>query len=331
MYGVLDNSTTLDDDASSAFIMLFLLAGVTLALSASLYKLACHAESGNHFNYESRFARILAGTLLFIVNKLHTTEGDMQIPDGKNALIAAGPHRTGWEALVLASKMKGTPPQFYATTAYNAIPGVASFLKMFKAIPIEPSATKDPKGRSANSKAHEFASKELKNKGCVAIFPQGNFSRPNQEPPIIYPGTAKLAVQNKIPVHVIRLDNFRCLESSYIPLFISNNALYRAFFSFFSVNNIRTSFCEVIDFHLQPENEHLRDEEKIEEINARLYAYFRHTKTLSAGEVAAIKEQIGNNKHQPFWANRMKQESLKKQILSLKEEESILEQSLLPS
>lgn len=330
MYGTDFNNESHHDAASTVATMLMLLIGFTLSLSV-LAKLAQRAEANNRLDYDSPFARRLAGALLFIVNMLHTTKNDMEIPDGANALIAIGPHRTGWEALVVASKMKGAPPRFLATSNYNAVPGVYSFLKMFKAISVEPGVAKNSPGRTVNALAMDEASRELENKGCVALFPQGDFARINQDPPLIYPGIARLALRNKIPVHVIRLDGFNCLENSWIPLVIRNNSYYRAFLSLAHRNNIRTTLCGVIDFHLQAENADLPEEEKIQEICAQLYAWYHQTRELSREEIAGIREQIDNKKHQPFWANRTKQEHLRKQILTLKEEAQLMEKDLRPA
>lgn len=122
MYGKIDNN---DDSVSSAYTILLLLA----ALAAVTYAIARFAESNNRLNYENRFARIIAGLLLVMTRMMHTKSGDLEITNAEkeSKLIAVGPHRTGWEAVVLASKMKGTPPRFLATTAFDAMPGVSSF------------------------------------------------------------------------------------------------------------------------------------------------------------------------------------------------------------
>lgn len=330
MYSKIDSPLTplnnYDDSASSAYNVLFLLAGLAVAT----YAIARFAESNNNLNYENRFARILAGLLALMMRMLHTKSGDLEITDTENKLIAIGPHRTGWEAVVVASKIKGTPPQFLATDAYNKIPGVASFLKMFKAIPVASNVTKGD-NRTANSGALEQASKALSEKGCVALFPQGNFARLGQQPPRVYAGAAKLALTNNIPIHVIRLDGFWSLQNPVIPLFIRNSAYYRAFFSAFHLNNVRATFACVIDFHLKPENEHLSEDEKIEEICAQLYAYYRHTQELTDKEVSTIKTEISDKTHLLIWKNKVKQDDLGKQLINLKKEEVELEQPTLNS
>ena len=122
-----------DKPSSSAYIALFMITG--FALIAIPYAIRC-AELNNQLNYDARSTRIIVGFLKFIINMLHTKSSDFHInPDAR--LITAGPHRTGWEAGVIASKMKGPPPQFLATNKYNTIPGVASFMKQFKAIIID--------------------------------------------------------------------------------------------------------------------------------------------------------------------------------------------------
>ena len=168
MYSHFEPLDKYDESISSAYTLLLLLAG----LAVVTYTIARFAESNNQLNYENRFARIIAGFLLLMTRMMHSKGGDLEINDAENKLIAVGPHRTGWEAIVVATKIKGTPPQFFATDAFNSIPGVPSFLKMFKAIPIAAHAPKSDKGRSANADALEQASKALNEKGCVALFPK---------------------------------------------------------------------------------------------------------------------------------------------------------------
>jgi 1-acyl-sn-glycerol-3-phosphate acyltransferase len=236
------------------------------------------------------------------------------------------------ESAVIASKFKSkspqelvTPPQFLATDGFNFVPGVPSFLKMFKVIPVAAKATKVG-NRSANADVVELASKALSEGGCVALFPQGNFARIGQEPPRIYVGAAKIAMKNKIPIQVIRLDGFWSLQNPIIPLFVRNSAFYRAFLSAFHMNNVRARLVCVIDFHLQPDNEKLSDDEKIEEICAQLYAYYRHTQELTDEQVGTIKREISDKTHLLIWKNKVKQDELGKQLLNLKKEEATLEE-----
>lgn len=300
----------------SASHLLLMLTG----FSISVYALARFAESKNQLNYDRRLARIIAGFLNLTMNMLHTTAGDLEIINTDAKLITAGPHRTGWEAFVLASKIKGTPPQFFATDMFNVLPGVASFMKMFKVITVEAHPTKKETGHTANASALEKASEALKEKGCVALFPQGNFSKLAMDPPRVYNGAAKLAVMNKVPIHVIRLDGYWCLQNPLIPLFVRNSLYYRAFLSGFHMNNVRSTLCCVIDFHLKPENESLTDDEKIEEINALLYAYYRHTQELTPAHIDSIKTSISDKTHLLVWRNRVKQDELQKELCHLKKE-----------
>src|SRR6185437_10939384 len=105
-----------------------------------------------------------------------------------------------------------------------------SFLNMFKVIPIGSHSVKGEHGRSANADAIELASKALNNNGCIALFPQGGFARLGQEPPRVYTGVARIAMANKIPIQVVRLDGFWCFQNPIIPQFVCNNAYYRTFF-----------------------------------------------------------------------------------------------------
>jgi 1-acyl-sn-glycerol-3-phosphate acyltransferase len=311
---------------SNAYMILFLLTGLAVAT----YAFARFAESNNRLNYDSHVARILAGFLVLMTRMLHTRDGDLEIPNAENTLIAIGPHRTGWEALVVASKMKGTPPQFLTTTSFNSIPGVAAFLKMFKAIPVQASNSQNDDKRPSNGKALEDASKALDEKGCVALFPQGGFAKLGHEPPKVYAGAAKLAITNKIPIHVIRLDGFWCLQNPFIPLFVRNSTYYRAFLSMFHINNVRTTLCCVIDFHLKPENAELDDVKKINEICAQLYAYYSHTKELTTEEIGTIKTGISNKTHLSMWSKKIEQDDLGKKLITLKKEETELRETLIP-
>lgn len=311
-----DNS----ESAASTYTMMFLITGITVAM----YGLVRYAESKNQLNYESRFTRITAGFLMLLTRMMHSKSTDLVINNPENTLIAIGPHRTGWEAIVVASKIKGTPVSFFATDFFNSVPGVSFIMKMFKTIPVV--ATKNENGQSARAKALQDASKILSENGCVGVFPQGNFSKIGQEPHRIYTGVAKLALMNNIPIHVIRLDGFWCLQNPLIPIVIRNSVYYRAFFSAFHMNNIHTTLCCVIDFHLKPENEHLSDEEKIDEICAELYAYYRHTEELNPKQINTIKTEISNNTHNLIWHNKVQQDNISKQLLSLKEDQAQLEE-----
>lgn len=323
----LDPLNHYDESGVSAYTTLFLLSGLTIAA----YMCVRFAESNNRLTYENRFARVIAGLLIFIMRMLHTRRGDLEITNAENQIITIGPHRTGWEAIAVAAKMEGTPPRVFATTNFNSIPGVSSFLKMFKTIPVEANATRGENGRSANADALDQASQVLSEKGCVALFPQGNFARLGEEPPRVYAGAAKLALQNKVPIQVIRLDGFWCLQNPLIPTFIRNSAHYRAFLSFFHMNNVRATLCCTIDFHLKSEHEHLSEEEKIDEICAQLYAFYRHTQELTGEQIDAIKPEIAKKTHLLIWHNKVEQDGLRKQLVSLKKEEAKLEEPTLAS
>ncbi|WP_058533722.1 lysophospholipid acyltransferase family protein [Legionella saoudiensis] len=318
----LDPLNDYDESGVSVYTTLFLLTGITVAA----YALLRFVESNNRLRYEDRFARIIAGILILVMRMLHTRSGDLEITNAEKQVLAIGPHRTGWEAIAVASKMEGTPPRFFATTNFDSIPLVSSFLRKFKTIPVDAQATRGENGRSANADALDKASKVLNENGCVALFPQGNFARLGEDPPRVYAGAAKLALDNKVPIQVIRLDGFWSLQNPLIPMFIRNSASYRAFLSFFHMNNVRATLCCTIDFHLKPENENLSDEEKIDEICAQLYAFYRHTDELTTEQIKAIKPEIEKKTHLLIWHNKVAQDGLKKQLTNLKKEEAELEE-----
>lgn len=306
-------SSSNDNSSSNAFNMAVLIAGLTAIIF--LIKVA---ESRNRIDYDSRLLRIISGLLNMIANTWHTKSDDIEIADTAGTILALGPHRTGFvDGLVVTSKMTGTPPTFFVTDHFNHIPGLSQLIKLAKAIPI-----KSDKNAS-NAVALEQANTILREKGCIVIFPQGNFSKIDKEPPRIYEGAARLAVKNKAPIQVIRLDNYLCIQNWLIPLFIRNSTHYRALLSAFHINNVKVTKCDVIDFHIQ---NHDQDKEKeiINEICAQLYAYFRHTEDLSTGEIKKIKNEITAGRHFMIWNNKLEQCALEKRLLLAKNEEKNL-------
>lgn len=291
-------------------------------------RLAQAAEAHNHFDYENRTARIIAGTLIFITYMLHTKRSDDLASIPEKAIIAVGPHRTTLEAFVVAAHLpKGNPPRFFATDSYNAIPVVKNFLELFGVIFVESNATRNPNGRSANAVALDTAGELIKKNGRVLMFPQGNFAKIGQEPPRVYSGIANLALDNDEPIHIIRTDGFWSLNNWLIPQWIRTNSYYLAFLSAFHLNNVRAVLCARIDFHLQPENQNLSREEKLKEILAQTYAYYRETNELSVEEVRAIQKDIENGRHIPVWEEKLKKDELTKQ----RQEEAQLELATLYS
>ncbi|NCT56419.1 MAG: 1-acyl-sn-glycerol-3-phosphate acyltransferase [Legionella sp.] len=312
-------------ERDTSYDALLALAGIALAT----YAMARFFESQDRLGYETRSARIISGFLQLSMHLWHTTGPEVEITSERGCLIALGPHRASLDAFAFVSKVKlhgTTPPQFFATDAFHAIPGVSSLFDMFKVIAIKAKASKDTQGRSANAEALDEASRILQNNGCVAVFPQGNFARIGQEPPRIYNGTAKLAVTNKLPIHVIRLDGFWSLNNPVIPVSIRNNRFYRAFFALFHMNRVCVNLCDVIDVHLQSEYENSSDEEKIEAINARLYACYRQTEELTPEKIDKLKPTLSNTIHLSIWQNKVRQDALKKALTQAEAEASALEQ-----
>lgn len=309
-----DSEYSNDDSSWISFNIALLLVG----LSAVIY-LIKHAESQNQLDFDSRPARVISGFFRMTANNWHTMRNDIEISDTTGKIFAIGPHRTGLvDASVVISKMKGTPPSFLATDAYNNIPGVASFISLAKAIPVKSDKN------SSNSDVLEKAGKVLAGNGCIAIFPQGNFSRIGQEPPRVYEGAARIALSSMAPIHVIRLDGYWCIENRLLPVFIRNNSYYRALFSAFHMNNIRVTQCDVIDFHLKPDCDISDDKKIINEICARLYAYFRHSNDLTAGQIGVIKNEISDKIHLTIWHSKVRQSTLEKELSNEKKEEARL-------
>lgn len=303
-----------DDSTTSAYNMLYLFAGLVTALCVILTVVA---EKNNRLKFDNPVMRIIADILILMMTAMHLKRGDLPLTEDKMQILAIGPHRTGFEGIAVTAKMQGTPPRFFATTHYNSIPLVSGFLKMCKVIPVEANAQRGTDGRSANSKALDIAGEALEKGDCIGIFPQGSFVKKGEKIPKVYSGAAELAVKHNKPIHVLRLDGFWCLENPVIPLFIRNNSYYRAFISAFHPNNIRINLCCVIDFHLKPENKHLKKEEKVEEINAQLYAYFRHIEELTDTEIDEIKKEISDKTHLTIWRGKVELDAAERRVKEL--------------
>lgn len=327
IYNALESDDLTPEQQSSPLRSVF-----TLATFLSLaYGLIRYAEHTNRLDYDNRLTRIIAGFLHLSIKTFHAQKGALDLPKDEATLIVAGPHRTSWEASVLTSKMEGTPPRILTNDGFNSIPGVAQLLTMFKTIPVKLNPEKTHANRSPNSSALDTAAEVLKEKGSVALFPQGRFAYIGKAPPIIYSGAAILAIRTNTPIHVIRLDGFWSLENPVIPLFVRNNRYYRAFLSAFHMNNVQTNLCRVINFHLDPKNDHLSEEEKIQEINAQLYAFYRHTEELAPADINHINQEIAQGKHRAVWENKFSQHLVEKQLKKLKDEYKTLEDANYPS
>lgn len=301
-----ENESSLN--AYNAILLISAFAGMVYAWT----KWEEHAESLNQLDFESRFARVLAGSLKILVNLLHTTDNGFNIsPDAK--LITSGPHRTGWEAVVIASKMTGQPPRFLATDKYNFIPGVAWFMNMFNVITID---SKNKKG------AVEATNKALQEQARIILFPQGGFSKIDQDPRMVYAGAANFALKHKLPIEVIRLDGFWSLNNALIPLTVRNNDYYRAILSSLHMNNVHVTLCTTINYHLDPKNDAISDADKVEEICAQMYAYYRPTQELRVEQIELIKQDIATGNHRAIWSNKSNQNHLQKALVNLTKEQS---------
>lgn len=299
-----------------------------------------YAERSNRFTYEDRLTRIIAGFLQMIARTFHASNEILDIPEDGAVIITLGPHRTGAvESIAAASNVKGGKPlHFFATSGFNNIPvigpTVGKFLDKFQTIlvtfqPKEANAN-GKKKNSANSNAIELGTQAINDGGRIVLYPQGNFAKLGEEPPIIYSGAARIAISTRTPIHVIRLDGLWCIKNPLIPRFIRNNLYYRAFLSLFHMNNVTTTLCSVIDFHLQPDNESLSEDELIFEINAQLYAFYRHTEELTSEDIEDIKEDIAAGEHRTIWKEAFEQYLLEKQMKAQQEEENKSGEEPLP-
>lgn len=317
-----NHNNSLADSTFDAYLLLTLITGFVGAVCV----FARYVESQNHFNYDSRLARILGGFFLLMVKLLHTKSVDDPLISTEGKLITAGPHKTGWDAIAFATRYQGDPIRIFATDAYNGVPLIAKLMNIFKVIPVAAHPLKNADGSSSNTSTIDLASKVLQEKGCVSLFPQGNFALIGQKPHMIYPGAARLAISNKVPIDVIRLDGFWSLQDPLIPLFIRNNLYYRAFLSILHLNNVQVTLCCTIDFHLKSENEHLTYEEQEAEINAQLYAFYRHTEDLTPNQINSIKMEIASGNHKNIWKARHEQYKTEKEIRGLEQKLTFFKQ-----
>jgi hypothetical protein len=299
------------NDAYNDHFNLFLFAVCTIVVHKLIARILKLLEAQTDLTYEDATARKMAGFLTILMRLFHAKPGNSKIAGG---LVAVGPHRTGLDGIVAATTMmQDKPPRFFVTTAFNAIPGMKAFLTMFEVIPVDFTKKKQG-GQSANARALEEASKILQDKGCVVLFPQGDFAKLTQPtPPIIHAGIATLAVENNIPIEVLRLDGFWSLRNPLIPLGIRESRLYRAIGAMFHVNKIETTHCCTIDFHLKSENADLSKEDKIERIRAILYAYYEETADLKPEDIQSITRSITDGNHYlGKWRARAEQDQLER-------------------
>lgn len=310
-----------DNDNSSLTISnLLLLLTATAMVIYLIERCGKSLEAYNRLDYDRRAARIISGLFRFIVNSLHTKNNDIRLPDGEGKIFVVGPHRTGFvDAAVFASKMQGTPPTFLATDFFNRIPGVSTLLRLTKTIEVPTNTA----GLSPGKKnVVQLACEVLDSNGCIVLFPQGSFSRPGQEPPIVRRGAAEIALKSKKPIYIYRLDGFPSIENASLPLFITNNSLYRAFFTAFFPNNVTVRDCGVIDEHLKPENADLTEDQKLkllDKLCADMFGHFFVTKSLTRQQNDLLDTTIADKRHLTIWNNRMKQLSLEKDLKIIKQ------------
>lgn len=310
------------------------LAVVSLALTRIAYV-------NNRLDYDSVITRTMAGFLKMYVNLWHAEPEDLKI----NArIVAFGVHNSAIEVIAAATQIKGEPtgeyvrrlpfmsPQpVYKAPPLHAVvtnrfdkPGLKQFLDRFEVIRVDFSADKKtPRAPGELPPSVQKAGEVLDEKpdSCVLVCPQGDFAYEDlndkdNEVPRIFNGTALLALHKNEAIQVVRGDGLWSLQNPWIPHFIKNTLLYHAFGTVMHPNNIRTIAPWVIDFHLKPENAHLSREEKIFEINAQLYAFFRH-RELTPEEVKNIHREIESGTHRLIWQNRLDREAIKKELKGL--------------
>lgn len=318
---ILDTDLTCDYESPSSktYYSLVLL----IELLATACALAKFLESRNRFNYKDPVARIIVGTLMLVMG-YHTRGGSLDI---QNGVIAMGSHKTGaLDGCAIIHLLEGKPVRVMVTDAFNWIPGVKPFLTMFGTIfKKEHARTATKEEREENKTITEGrVADALKNGGRFLIAPEGNFAKLGQQPLFIQEGAAKFSIDNKVPLHIVRLDGFWCISNPLLPVWFKNLSLYRALFSFLHMNNIRVTLCSTLTFHLDKTDEELNNPEikgqLINEMSAQLYAFYRHTEELTLKDIENIKEEIKQGHHLPIWKERLEQQKLLKEIKGLKEQ-----------
>lgn len=293
------------------------------SLMATAYALTRYLERKNPFDYENRSTRVVVGLIRMFMLAMHTNSQELDIPDD-TSIIAIGPHTAGADALALSANLKGKPLRFWATDHYDKIPVVGPFMRTFKTIPVKEN-TRRTTERTANSDAIESAVQVVNENGRFAVFPQGNICYPGQDSPMIYNGTAQVALRTQKPILVLRLDGMSSTQNGLIPAFIRNSTYYRIFGTLLVPNNIRTTVCYTIDCHLKEPVVNLSDKEKLRHINATLYAFFRHINNLTPTQIEQIKQDVNDGKHLQIWDKRDEMNTCQRQLKALKAESKQLE------
>lgn len=324
-----------DDDGSMDMFWLCVYCISCLMMVYTLYrggkKAISAAKEYNRLDLDDESAKAIAGFLQAYMHTFHTTKDTLPLPEDEAAIIAVGPHKTGAvDAFSFAANVKGKTPRFFATNTFFQTPlvggGIKWFMTKFNVIVVD--FGKQTEGKvNARQAVLDAGNKALEEKGRVAVFPQGNFAYIGKEAPIVYSGTARMAIKNGLPIHLVRLDGFKSLENGW-PVFVRNNSIYRALGTLFHRNNIKTNLCWAIDVHLRGGNQFLSEEEKIRLINAEMYAFFRHIEELTPARIEKIKSEIALGLHLKVWDNRFGKYSLEKQLAKLDSEFSALDKQL---
>jgi|GEM_PF-1638821 len=319
------------DDASSdsniyfTILMIPVFSALVVGLAAICAKLTRKsledlAESNCHLDYKDRDARITAGVLAYMIDTLHSSqEPHVEIAD-EGQVVAIVPHRTGWESFLVGAKFliksneedtKSRAPWWYATDVL----GHKDFCEKMQCIIVKADAKKGPNGERANQAAIDEGNEKIRSKENLYVYPTGNWAKLGQpEPPMIFNGAAEHAIDNNIPMPVVRLDGFKSLTNSFFSEKTRNSSFYRTVISGLIPNDVRLRVCPKIDFHLKEENQHLSREEKIRGINATLYAYARYTKDLSEAELQEIDREVAEGRHLESYDNRAKRFQLSRTI-----------------
>jgi 1-acyl-sn-glycerol-3-phosphate acyltransferase len=293
------------------------------SLMVTAYALTRYLERKNPFDYEHRSTRAIVGLIRMFMLTLHTNTQELAIPEDAS-IIAVGPHRSGADALALSVNMKGRPLRFWATDHFDRIPVVGPFMRTFKTIPVKENASRTAE-RTGNSDAIESAVKVVNENGRFAVFPQGNICYAGQDSPMIYNGTAMVALRTKKPIVVLRLDGMSSITTGLVPAFIRNSTYYRIFGTLLVPNDVRTTVCYTIDCHLKEPVANLSEKEQLRHINATLYAFFRHIQDLTPLQIEEIKKDINDGTHLQIWDKRDEMNTCQRQLKILRAESKKLE------
>lgn len=146
-------------------------------------------------------------------HKFSIKSGDINwhLPNKGPALLVAN-HQTGLDSLFLLA-ISPRPIRFIIDAGFYNFFGLKWFFKAIKAIPVTVK-------RTQISSALNDAKIALHNGEVIALYPFGGFHLPHQTNKKIKRGVAVLAMEFKIPIIPVYLQDMRCQGTVFLSLFL---------------------------------------------------------------------------------------------------------------